>query len=120
MARVGRLRLGGWHGGSAYCAPRRPRGDSNPGLAGDRRRWAWLSMHLAVIGAGILLVSAAGCAAPATSTSWSVGHNVTGQVIRATIDFLPAVAFFGAPAALTIAVLPPWAPRSGWSTRPAG
>lgn len=79
-------------------------------LAGDRGRWAWLSMHLAVISVGILLVSAAGGAALATSSSWSVGHNVTGQVVRAIVDFLPAVAFFGALAALTFAVVPRWAP----------
>lgn len=75
-------------------------------LAGDRSRWAWLSVHLTIVGAGTLLVSATGGAALALASSWSIGDDVAGQVARAIIDFLPAVIVFGALAALAFAVRP--------------
>jgi ABC-2 type transport system permease protein len=79
-------------------------------LSGDRGRWRWLSVHLAVVGIGILVVSAAGGAAFALSASWSLGDDVAGQVLRAVVDFLPAVAFFGALAVVVFAVVPRWGP----------
>jgi ABC-2 type transport system permease protein len=79
-------------------------------LSGDRGRWAWLSVHLGVIGSGIVVVSVVGGAALAVSTSWSVGENVTGQVARAILDFLPAVVFFAGLAVLVFAVVPAWGP----------
>ncbi len=79
-------------------------------LSGDRGRWAWLSVHLAVIAAGVVVVSVAGGAALAVGTSWSLGRGVTGQVVGAVVDFLPAVAFFGALALLVFAVVPRWGP----------
>ena len=55
-------------------------------------------------------MSVAGGAALAVSTSWSLGHDVTGQVVRAIVDFLPAVVFFGGLAVLAFAVVPRWQP----------
>ena len=72
-----------------------------------------------MVGSGILLVSAAGAAAFALCASWSVGDDVTGQVLRAVADFLPAVAFFGALAVVVFAVVPRWAPAV-WLVYAAG
>jgi ABC-2 type transport system permease protein len=79
-------------------------------LSGDRGRWRWLSVHLVVVGIGILVVSVVGGAAFAVSASWSVGDNVTAQVVRAVADFLPAVVFFGGVAVLVFSVVPRWGP----------
>ena len=77
-------------------------------LAGDRSRWQWLSMHLVVIGVGIGIVSGTGAAAFAVSASWSVGNDVTSQVVQAVAAFLPAVVLFGGLAVLVFAVAPRW------------
>ncbi len=79
-------------------------------LSGDRGRWSWLSVHLAVVGIGIVAVSAAGAAVLAVTASWSVGEDVTGQVLRAIVDFLPAVVLFGGLAVLVFTVIPRWGP----------
>lgn len=79
-------------------------------LAGDRSRWAWLSTQLLVVLIGVLLVSAAGAAALSVSTAASIGHSVTADVLRATLAFLPAVAFFGALTVLAFAAVPRWQP----------
>ena len=65
-------------------------------------------MQLAVVGAGIVAVSVAGGAVFAASGSWSMGVNITQQVLRAVIDFLPAVAFFGGLAVLVFTAVPRW------------
>jgi ABC-2 type transport system permease protein len=72
-------------------------------LSGDRGRWAWLSIQLAIVALGMVGVSVLGGAALALSTSWSVRHNVTGQVVGA---FLPAVGFFGGLGLLVFGVVP--------------
>ncbi len=77
-------------------------------LSGDRSRWSWLSVQLAVVGAGIVAVSVAGGAVFAASGSWSTGVNITQPVLRAIIDFLPAVAFFGGLALLVFTAVPRW------------
>lgn len=77
-------------------------------LSGDRGRWRWLSVHLVVLGLGILVLSVAGGAVFALSASWSTGDNVTGQVASAVADFLPAVLFFGGLAVLVFGVVPRW------------
>jgi ABC-2 type transport system permease protein len=79
-------------------------------LSGDRSRWSWLSVQLAVVGIGIFVLSVAGGAVSAVTTSWSVGENVTGPVMRASVDFLPAVVFFGGLAVLVFTVVPRWGP----------
>ena len=79
-------------------------------LSGDRGRWSWLSVQLVVVAAGIVVVSATGGAALAISTSMSVGHDVTGQVVRAIVDFLPAVAFFAGLTVLSFTAIPRWQP----------
>jgi ABC-2 type transport system permease protein len=79
-------------------------------LSGDRGRWAWLSIQLAVVALGIIGVSVLGAGVLALSTSASVGHNVTGQVAGAVIAFLPAIAFFGGLAVLAFGVVPRWVP----------
>jgi ABC-2 type transport system permease protein len=79
-------------------------------LSGDRERWSWLSVHLAVVAAGIVVVSVAGGAALAVSTSLSVGQVVTGEVVRAVVDFLPAVAFFAGLTVLLFTAVPRWQP----------
>ena len=79
-------------------------------LSGARSRWRWLSVHLAVVAAGILTVSITGAAVFAASASWSMGDNVTPQVLRAVADFLPALAFFAGLAVLVFAVVPQWGP----------
>jgi ABC-2 type transport system permease protein len=79
-------------------------------LSGDRGRWPWLSVHLTVVGVGILIVSVTSGAAFAVSASMSVGDNVTAQVARAMVDFLPAVVSFGGLAVLVFSVVPRWGP----------
>jgi ABC-2 type transport system permease protein len=77
-------------------------------LSGDRGRWAWLTVQLIVVAAGIAIVTATGASALAFSAGISVGHDVTGQVVRASIDFMPAVAFFGAVTVLVFTTIPGW------------
>ncbi len=81
-------------------------------LSGDRGRWSWLSVQLIVVAAGIAIVSATGGAALAIGTSISVGHDVTGQVVRAVIDFLPAVVFFAGLTVLLFSAIPRWQPAA--------
>jgi ABC-2 type transport system permease protein len=75
-------------------------------LSGDRSRWSWLSVQLAGVAAGIVTVSVAGGVVFAASGSWSMGVNVTAEVVRAIVDFLPAVVFFGGLALLAFAAVP--------------
>jgi ABC-2 type transport system permease protein len=79
-------------------------------LSGDRGRWSWLSVQLVVVAAGIAVVSVTGGAALAISTSISVGHEVTGQVVRAIVEFLPAVVFFAGLTVLLFTAIPRWQP----------
>ena len=58
------------------------------------------------------MVSVAGGAALVISTSMSVGHDVTGQVVRAIVDFLPAVVFFAGLTVLLFTVMPRWQPAA--------
>ncbi|MFG1906090.1 ABC transporter permease [Kribbella sp. NPDC048928] len=77
-------------------------------LSGDRSRWSWLSVQLAVVGAGIVTVCVAGDVVFAFSGSASMGVDITAQVVRASIGFLPAVVFFGGLALFTFTVAPRW------------
>jgi ABC-2 type transport system permease protein len=79
-------------------------------LSGERSRWAWLSVQLALVVVGIVVVSVHGGAVLALSTSWSVGQNVAGQVAGAVVGFLPAIGFFGGLAVLAFGVVPRWVP----------
>jgi ABC-2 type transport system permease protein len=79
-------------------------------LSGDRGRWAWLSVQLAVVAVGIVVVSATGVTALVISTSISVGHDVTGTVVPAIAAFLPAVAFFAGLTLLVFTAVPRWQP----------
>jgi len=79
-------------------------------LSGDRSRWSWLSVQVAVVGGGIVTVSVAGGAVFAASGSWSLGVGITAQVVRAIIAFLPAVVFFGGLALLVFTAVPRWGP----------
>ncbi|MBF4764423.1 hypothetical protein ISU07_14920 [Nocardioides islandensis] len=79
-------------------------------LSGDQGRWSWLSVQLAVVAVGIVAVSVLGGSVLALSTSWSVGQNVTVQVVGAVVDFLPAIGSFGGIAVLAFGVMPRWVP----------
>ncbi|HET6741017.1 MAG TPA: hypothetical protein VFH76_18870, partial [Kribbella sp.] len=78
-------------------------------LSGDRSRWSWLSVQLAVVGAGIVTVCVVGDVVFAVSGSASMGVNIAAQVVRASIGFLPAVVFFGGLAFFAFTVAPRWA-----------
>jgi putative exporter of polyketide antibiotics len=69
-----------------------------------------LSVQLSVVAVGIAGVLVLGGVVLPLSTSWSVGQNVTGRVVGAIVDFLPAVAFFGGLAVLAFGVVPRWIP----------
>jgi ABC-2 type transport system permease protein len=94
-------------------------GRLEPRLCGELDRWGWLSTQIAVVALGIAGVSVLGGGVLALSTSASMGRNVTGQVAGAVVDFLPAIAFFGALGVLFFGVAPRWVPAV-WLAYAAG
>lgn len=66
-------------------------------LSGQRSRWSWLGVHVAVVAVGAGVVGLAGAGALAWSAAASTGDDAwIGEILSGSLAYLPAVSvFFG-------------------------
>lgn len=76
-------------------------------LSGSAHRATWLSVHMAVILAGLVIVAALGALVLGLATAWSTGDAAEiGNLIRAVTSYLPALLVLAAVALALFAAQP--------------
>ena len=84
-------------------------GRLEPRLAGTLSRRRWLTAHAAVVLSGLVLLTTAGSALLAATSSWSLGDaSGAGRVLRSGFAYLPSELVL---AAIALAVVAAW-PRA--------
>jgi ABC-2 type transport system permease protein len=76
-------------------------------LSGERSRWSWLGVHVAVVALGAVAVGGVGAVALAWSATASTGDDAwVGDILAGSLSYVPTVAVFFAFILLVIGMAP--------------